>query len=67
MRGGYIASVILDIAQVDRRGTREKKRDYGPTISSTKKKMISRTRRNMILAERDRAMVCEIGKEEADE
>ena len=40
----------------------KKGRGHGPTISSTKKKTTSRTRRKMILAERDMAMVCEVGK-----
>ena len=38
--------------------------DYGPTVISTKKKTISRTRRNTILAERERAMVCGVRKED---
>lgn len=57
MQDKCIASVVFEIAEVKQLdGTRENEGVHGPTTISTKKKMISRTSRNVILAERDGAM-----------
>ena len=53
----YITSVTIDGARITQAGGACEK--HGPTMISTKKKTISRTRRKIILDERDRAMVCE--------